>query len=336
MKKSDFSFDLPEALIAQRPPAVRAGSRLMWVDGKDEQRITSFGDVLDAFSGNEVLVLNDTRVVPARLNGKKETGGAVEVFFVERLTGKRFVAMLRGKKLAPGKRIILPNAEVEIIASRDGGLFECELRSELDLWGWLEETGTVPLPPYIKRSPEASDAERYQTVYADKPGAVAAPTAGLHFTNEILASLQQKGVQIATVTLHVGLGTFFPVRVENLDDHNMHAETFSVPPETRELLAGERPIVAVGTTVVRALESYALDPNAQRTKLFIRPGYSFRAVDGLITNFHLPESTLLMMICAFLGTDVTLSAYRRAVEEEMRFFSYGDAMVLRRPGGKWI
>ena len=336
MKRTDFTFELPPELIAQHPPSERTDSRLMWLDSVRDYRVSSFPDIVNAFRGDEVLVVNDTRVVPARFYGRKPTGGAVEVFFVQRLGQSEFKAMLRGKKLRVGTFIELTNATVELREQLDGGVFRCAFNSELDLWAWLETYGETPLPPYIKRDVTSDDAARYQTVYAKERGAVAAPTAGLHFTDEIMGALQDKGVTIASVTLHVGLGTFMPMRVESLRDHVMHHEHFAVPEETRQRLQSGRPIVAVGTTVVRALESYAQHPELTQTNLFIHPGYEFRLVDGLVTNFHLPESTLLMMICAFYGMENTLNAYRAAVKERMRFFSYGDAMLIRRPEGKWI
>ena len=336
MKRTDFTFELPPELIAQHPPSERTDSRLMWLDSVRDYRVSAFPDIVNAFRGDEVLVVNDTRVVPARFYGRKPTGGAVEVFFVQRLGQSEFKAMLRGKKLRVGTFIELPNATVELREQLDGGVFRCVFTSELDLWAWLETHGETPLPPYIKRDVTSDDAARYQTVYAKERGAVAAPTAGLHFTDEIMEALRDKGVTIASVTLHVGLGTFMPMRVESLHDHVMHHEHFTVPEETRQLLQSGRPIVAVGTTVVRALESYAQHPELTETNLFIHPGYVFRLVDGLVTNFHLPESTLLMMICAFYGMENTLNAYRAAVKERMRFFSYGDAMLIRRPEGKWI
>ena len=299
MKRSDFSFELPPELIAQHPPPNRGDSRLMWCEQKPSFEITAFQRIVEAFRGDEVLVVNDTRVVPARFFGHKESGGRVEVFFVERLDQHRIKAMLRGKRLKPGVKVVVPDALITLEEQLDGGVFGCHFESSIDLWAWLELHGETPLPPYIKRDVEDEDAERYQTTFARTNGAVAAPTAGLHFTPELLTQLTAKGVTIATVTLHVGLGTFMPMRVENLDEHVMHDERYEVPENTRTLLASNRPIVAVGTTVVRTLESYALAPNEERTRLFIKPGFEFKLVDGLLTNFHLPESTLLMMICAF-------------------------------------
>lgn len=336
MKRTDFSFDLPAELIAQQPASRRDGSRLMWLDATASYPITPFSRIVDAFEGGEVLVLNDTRVVPARFYGQKETGGRVEVFFVERQGPTHFKAMLRGKRLKVGSVVVLDGALVHLETRLDGGVFRCRFDSEQDLWAWLDVHGETPLPPYIKREVNPEDVTRYQTTFAKARGAVAAPTAGLHFTTELLAALEAKGVTIAMVTLHVGLGTFMPVRVDDLDEHVMHHERYDVPQETQALLRSGRPIVAVGTTVVRTLESYALNPDRDDTNLFIRPGFDFKMVDGLLTNFHLPESTLLMMICAMCGQAAVLDAYAAAVANEMRFFSYGDAMLIRRPEGRWI
>lgn len=365
MRRSDFNYDLPPELVAQRPATRRAGSRLLRV-GADAPTIGPFDSVLEAFSGDEVLVVNDTRVVPARVRGRKLTGGAVEVFVVEPLAGREVVALVRGKRLVPGTRMALPEATAELVARRGDGTVTLKLTLDStdasaptavtdavastgavattdavatsgasDIWAWLERVGEVPLPPYIDRAPDADDVSRYQTVFASHPGAVAAPTAGLHFTPELLDALRAKGVEVCTVTLHVGLGTFLPVRADDVAAHVMHAERFEVPPRTAAAVVSGRPVVAVGTTVVRALEAHALDADATRTDLFILPGFEFQVVDGLLTNFHLPESTLLMLVSAFAGRDRVLAAYRAAVAARMRFYSYGDAMLLRREGGRW-
>lgn len=314
-------------------------------DGDAPPTITLFAEVIGQFRGDEVLVLNDTRVVPARVRGQKRTGGAVEVFVVEPLPelskpGEplQVEALLRGKKLWPGSVLRLPGCDAVVMGPHGEGTFRVTLHGLnglADLWTWLDAVGEVPLPPYLERLPDADDRDRYQTVFAREPGAVAAPTAGLHLTDTLLDALRAKGVSVATLTLHVGLGTFLPVRVDDLDTHVMHSERFTVPAATRALLEAGRPVVAVGTTVVRALESFARDPSATATRIFIRPGFDFRIVDGLITNFHLPESTLLMLVSAFAGRERMLCAYRAAVEARLRFFSYGDAMLLRRPGGRW-
>lgn len=340
MLRSDFDFDLPDDLVAQRPPATRGGSRLMTVPLAGPPAITPFAAIVDRFRGDEVLVVNDTRVVPARLFGHKPTGGAVEVLVVEPLSRPgerplRIGAMVRGKRLKPGAVIELPGAEAELVARRGDGTVELRLSGVDDLWGWLDAAGRVPLPPYIRREPDADDRARYQTVFAREPGAVAAPTAGLHFTPALLDALRGKGVAVHSVTLHVGPGTFLPVRTDDVRHHTMHAERFAVPAETAAAVRGARPVIAVGTTVVRALEAHARDPETDRTDLFILPGFDFRVIDGLVTNFHLPQSTLLMLVAALAGRDRILAAYRRAVEARMRFYSYGDAMLLRREGGRW-
>ena len=298
--------------------------------------IAPFDSIIEAFTGDEVLVLNDTQVVPARVRGAKPTGGAVEVFFVEPLADGRALALVRGKRLKVGATVELPlGVRAELTRRRDDGTMEVALSGlEADLWTWLDRVGEVPLPPYIDRQPDAADAERYQTVYAAAPGAVAAPTAGLHFTPATLDALRAKGCAIHTLTLHVGLGTFLPVREDDLSAHRMHSERFSIPASTRRALETGRPVVAVGTTVVRALEADA-QAHAERTDIFITPGFEFRVVDGLLTNFHLPESTLLMLVSAFAGHSRVRAAYEHAVAERMRFYSYGDAMLLRREGGRW-
>ncbi|MCB9543401.1 MAG: tRNA preQ1(34) S-adenosylmethionine ribosyltransferase-isomerase QueA [Myxococcales bacterium] len=338
MLRSDFTFDLPDALIAQRPPAVRGESRLMTVPLDGPPAITPFAAIVDRFRGDEVLVLNDTRVVPARVLGHKASGGAVEVFVTEPIgapAARRVAAMVRGKRLRPGVELVLPGARAVIEARRDDGTVELTLHGIDDLWRWLETAGRVPLPPYIRRDADADDRDRYQTVFAREPGAVAAPTAGLHFTPALLDALRAKGVATHTLTLHVGLGTFLPVRDDDVSGHTMHAERFTVPPATAAAVASGRPVVAVGTTVVRALEAHARDPAADRTDLFILPGFDFRVVDGLLTNFHLPESTLLMLVSAFAGRERIRRAYAEAVAARMRFYSYGDAMLLRREDGRW-
>jgi len=348
MWRQDYRFELPESLIARRPPDVRGESRLMSLPASGgEPEIGPFAALVDAFRGDEVLVLNDTRVIPARVRGHKASGGAVELFVVGAagtahatdVAGSplRIEALLRGKRLGPGTRLTLPGATGTVIGPLGEGTFAVDLpfSDAADVFAWLEAVGEMPLPPYLDRAADEADRERYQTVFARTPGAVAAPTAGLHFTEPLLAALRARGVEIVTVTLHVGLGTFLPVRVDDLDTHVMHEERYDVPLPTRAALASGRPVVAVGTTVVRALESFARDPEARSTRIFIRPGFDFRIVDALVTNFHLPESTLLMLVGAFAGRERILDAYAQAVRAGMRFFSYGDAMLLRRPGGRW-
>ncbi len=334
VRRSDFHFDLPDDLVAQRPAERREGSRLMRVPLAGAPTIHSFESVVDAFRGDEVLVVNDTRVVPARVRGNKASGGAVEVFVVEPHTGGLVTAMVRGKRLKPGTRLVLPEANAELLNRRGDGTVVLRIDVD-DLWSWLDRVGEVPLPPYIQRAPDDHDAERYQTVFARARGAVAAPTAGLHFTPALLDALRDRGVAVHTLTLHVGLGTFLPVREDDVSAHVMHSERFHVPAPTAEAVTSGRPVVAVGTTVVRALEAHARDREATRTGLFILPGFDFRVVDGMLTNFHLPESTLLMLVSAFAGRDRVLSAYAAAVAARMRFYSYGDAMLLRREEGRW-
>jgi S-adenosylmethionine:tRNA ribosyltransferase-isomerase len=355
----DFDYELPDELVAQRPSERRGKSRLMALKPLGEPTFTSFESILDVFSGNEILVLNDTRVVPARLHGQKSSGGRVEVFFLEPLPGQRFLAMTKGR-LKPGNVVHLPLEASATLESRDKhgrGIFTIELSESFEslddgigdpatpIWAWLEEAGKLPLPPYIQREADEADLERYQTVFAKEPGAVAAPTAGLHFTEAMLGSLQAKGVTIAYVTLHVGPGTFLPVKADDIDEHVMHSERFSIPLRTQELIRSDQPIIAVGTTTVRALESFAQltedkpdlwgSEEQHSTDIFITPGYTWRVIDGLLTNFHLPQSTLLMLVSAFAGYERTRQAYQMAVKERLNFYSYGDASLFWRPNGRW-
>lgn len=348
MRRADFRFDLPEALIAQHPLAERAASRLLVLEGRTgalADRV--FAALPDLLTPRDLLVFNDTRVIPARLLGHKRSGGRVEVM-VERLNADGSAwALIRASK-APQSGAVLALGEggalsVEVL-HREEDLFlirPCDpdvntLDRTLDC---LERYGRIPLPPYIKRDPHTSDRERYQTVYAREPGAVAAPTAGLHFTAELLQTLEQCGVGKAFVTLHVGAGTFQPVRADCVRDHVMHAEFARVPAATVEAIARTRArggrVIAVGTTTVRSLETAAragaaLLPYAGLTDIFIYPGFEFKVVDAMVTNFHLPESTLLMLVSAFAGREAVLAAYRHAVAQRYRFFSYGDAMFLTR------
>ncbi|WP_269532808.1 tRNA preQ1(34) S-adenosylmethionine ribosyltransferase-isomerase QueA [Chitinimonas sp. BJYL2] len=341
MRLSDFDYHLPENLIAQFPPAERGGSRLLHLpaDGSLHDRL--FRDLPTLLRPGDLLVLNDTRVIKARLFGQKDSGGAVEAL-VERVISEceALVQIRASKSPKPGSRLLFgevggPQWVAEMLA-RQGEFFH--LRFDTPVLDVLEAAGRLPLPPYIEHTPDAADAERYQTVYARHPGAVAAPTAGLHFTDAMLAQLAVAGVSHARVTLHVGAGTFQPVRVDNVAEHRMHHERYRIPPETLAAInatraAGGR-VVAVGTTSLRALEAACLrgdfaEPEGD-TDIFITPGYTFRAVDALITNFHLPKSTLLMLVSAFAGHERMLTAYRHAVAQEYRFFSYGDAMLLER------
>ena len=338
MRRSDFNFELPEELIAQRPLPRRGASRLLYLDGPGggfEDRF--FADLPALLGPDDLLVVNDTRVIPARLYGRKDSGGRVEAL-LERVTGENqaLVQLKASKTPRDGTGLVFEGGARARVVGRVDGFFE--LRFDRPLAPYLERHGHVPLPPYIRRADAAEDRERYQTVYAANPGAVAAPTAGLHFDTAMLAELEARGVRRTAVTLHVGAGTFQPVRVDDLRDHQMHAEYLEVPAAAVAAVAETRArggrVVAVGTTVVRSLETAAaageLVPWRGESRLFIRPGYRFRVVDAMITNFHLPESTLLMLVCAFAGTESVLAAYRHAVASGYRFFSYGDAMFVTR------
>jgi S-adenosylmethionine:tRNA ribosyltransferase-isomerase len=340
--RRDYWFELPPGQIAQHPDARRDGARLLHLDGAmivDRQ----FADIVDVLPPASVVVVNDTRVIPARIRAVRPTGGAVELLFVEpdaAIAGAwRCLARAR-RPLREGQTLVAGDTTLTIVAARannerDDATIAVAIPG--DVLAFLDAHGEVPLPPYIDRPPTADDRDRYQTVYAAAPGAVAAPTAGLHFTGAMLATLADRGHAIAKLTLHVGLGTFSPVRADDVRDHRMHVERYVVPDATAALVASGRPVVAVGTTVVRALESaatgdhqIAAGPGA--TRLFVHPGagHRWRVVDQLITNFHLPESTLLMLVCAFAGTARVLAAYRHAVTAGYRFFSYGDAMLCSR------
>jgi S-adenosylmethionine:tRNA ribosyltransferase-isomerase len=336
MRRADFHFDLPPALIAQEPVAERSASRLLALDGADGSlRDLQFRDLPALLSPGDLLVFNDTRVVPARVFGRKASGGRIELLLERVLTPTTALLQARSSKvLLPGGRVGLPGGESATLLNRDGDLFRMEFScAVLD---FFERHGEMPLPPYIARAAESHDRERYQTVYARAPGAVAAPTAGLHFDAPLFAALEARGVQRAFVTLHVGAGTFQPVRVDDIATHVMHPEWAHVPEAVCAAAAAARAagarVVAVGTTVVRSLEAAAaggeLRPFTGDTRLFITPGYPFRAVDALVTNFHLPESTLLMLCAAFVGRERLLAAYRHAIAARYRFFSYGDAMFL--------
>ncbi|MDF9393771.1 MULTISPECIES: tRNA preQ1(34) S-adenosylmethionine ribosyltransferase-isomerase QueA [Methylococcus] len=344
MLKSEFHYELPTALIAQSPLPDRSASRLLCLEGatgalKDK----IFRDIETLLRPGDLLVFNDTRVLPARFFGRKETGGAVEIL-LERLLGERLLlAHVRASKAPkPGTRLVLEAGHRVGVVGREGDLFLLELAGEEPLQTVLERIGHMPLPPYITRPDTSVDLERYQTVYATRPGAVAAPTAGLHFDTVLLERLRGVGVDMARVTLHVGAGTFQPVRTENLEDHRMHAEYCEVGPDVIEAVERTRSrggrVIAVGTTSMRSLETAAsggrLQSFAGETRLFIKPGFRFNCVDALITNFHLPESTLLVLVCAFAGHRETLAAYRHAVAQAYRFFSYGDAMFVtpKEPG----
>lgn len=338
MNVSDFNFDLPDELIARYPLARRTASRLLTLDG-----VTGvighkhFADILDLLRPGDLLVFNDTRVIPARLFGKKETGGQVEIL-LERLTGEHeMLAHVKASKaLRPGQTIILEDGSRLVMRGREGALFDLVSESDEPLLMLLERIGHMPLPPYVDRPDESTDRERYQTVYAREAGAVAAPTAGLHFDDELLQELADRGIERTFITLHVGAGTFQPVRVDNIEEHVMHSEVVRVPQSAADAVNAARArggrVVAVGTTSVRSLESASqegvLCAFQGETDIFIHPGYRFQAVDALITNFHLPGSTLIMLVSAFAGYDHTMAAYRAAVDQKYRFFSYGDAMFI--------
>ena len=336
MKKSDFYFDLPEELIAQTPIPERDHSRLLHVDKRTgELQHRHFYNLPDYLHEGDCLVLNDSRVLPARLIGARPTGGSVELVLLRDLGEGRWECLSRpGRKTRPGQELLFGDGELHatVEAVTEGGNRIVQFHYEGIFLEVLERLGKMPLPPYIKE--ELADGERYQTVYSRELGSAAAPTAGLHFTKELLAQIAAKGVKICYVTLHVGLGTFRPVKEEEIEDHPMHAEFCIVPEETARIVtetkkAGGR-VIAVGTTSCRTLESFAnedgtLDPRSGWTSIFIYPGYRFKCIDALVTNFHLPESTLIMLVSALAGREIVLNAYKVAVEERYRFFSFGDA-----------
>lgn len=345
MRVADFSFELPEELIARYPKANRSASRLMTLNGNDGVRKDeTFTDLIDHVNAGDLLVFNNTRVIPARMFGQKASGGKLEVLVERLLDEHRVLAHIRcSKSPKPGSEIVLEGKVKATMVARHDALFELEFHGEQSVLSILDEVGHMPLPPYIDRPDEDSDRERYQTVYNEKPGAVAAPTAGLHFDDELMAQLKAKGVDFAFVTLHVGAGTFQPVKVDEIADHIMHAEYVEVPPsvvaQIEQTKASGGKVIAVGTTSVRSLESAAKIAAEQGksfsefygdTDIFITPGYEFKIVDALITNFHLSESTLLMLVSAFAGYDNIMAAYQHAVAQQYRFFSYGDAMLLTK------
>jgi len=340
MQRSDFNFDLPDSLIAQFPLAQRGDSRLLELVGSDGTiRDRSFNQLPQLLRAGDLLVFNDTRVIPARFYGRKmATGGSVEVLIERLLDAHRARAHVKASKSpGPGTLIAVEGGGTLEVTARHDTLFELVSR-ETELLSLMQQSGHIPLPPYITRADGELDLERYQTVYADRPGAVAAPTAGLHFDQSMLEMLAAMGVESTRITLHVGAGTFQPVRVDRLEAHVMHSEYLEVGADTcnkvRRTQARGGRVVAVGTTSVRSLETAASDgelkPFSGDTRLFIRPGYRFRCVDAMITNFHLPQSTLLMLVSAFAGHPQIMAAYRHAVAEGYRFFSYGDAMFLTR------
>jgi len=335
MRASDFRFELPSELIAQFPSETRRASRLLVMKGGGGYEDRQFGEFASLLDAGDLLVMNDTRVIKARLAARKATGGKVELLIERILDAHRVLAHVRASRSpGVGSRLVIDDRAEAVVCARRDDLFELELDHTIDVI--LEESGRVPLPPYIRREPERVDEERYQTVYAREDGAVAAPTAGLHFDEAMLEALGDAGVGISFITLQVGAGTFQPLRSDDVDAHVMHSEFARVSAEVCDRVAETRSrggrVVAVGTTSVRALESAAaagaLAPFEGETQLFIKPGYRFRAVDALLTNFHLPESTLLMLVCAFAGVERVLGAYQHAVTAGYRFFSYGDAMFV--------
>ncbi len=363
---SDFDFDLPPERIAQRPPTRRDAARMLLLDRQTgayaDRKFTEFPDLL---RGDELIVLNNSRVIPARLLGRRagvhadasgkqgsEDGeflsAPIEVLLLRQLEPDRWEALVRpGRKIPTGERILFPGAELEadVIGRGELVMRVLHFRSPGSVWAAIESIGHVPLPPYIRRNDEPEDRERYQTVFAERPGSVAAPTAGLHFTPEILARVRERGVAVCEVTLEVGLGTFQPIHAENLDDHRIHSEAYEITPETAAAISDARQsgkrILAVGTTVVRTLEDAARKaveagkapgavlPGRATADIFIRPGQDFALVDQMLTNFHLPRSTLLVLVAAFAGRDSILAAYRHAVNSGYRFYSYGDCMLIR-------
>ncbi len=340
MKKSDFHYILPEALIAQQPLSERTASRLLAMNRDTGELVNrQFSDLLDLIEADDLLVFNDTRVIPARLFGTKTTGGKIEILIERILDNHHALAHIRSSKSPKaGARIELDNGYFCEVEGRDNDLFQLHFDSEKSVLEILSEIGHIPLPPYIERADDENDFTRYQTVFGKNLGAVAAPTAGLHFDELMLEKIHAKGIQTAFVTLHVGSGTFQPVRVENLSEHIMHKEFFAVPQETvnavnKTKARGGR-VIAIGTTSVRALESASRSGSLQAgfgdTDLFILPSYEFKSVDVLLTNFHLPESTLLMLVAAFSRYEFVMHAYQHAIEQEYRFFSYGDAMWICR------
>ena len=339
MRTNDFNFDLPEHLIAQHPTPNRTASRLLMLNGQSGLlQDNLFAKLPDLLSAGDCLIFNDTRVIKARLFGQKLSGGSVEVLIERILNPHEAMAQIRASRaLKAGGRMLLGGEFTAEVLDRTDDMFHLKFHTELSVYGILERVGQLPLPPYITHAADITDETRYQTVYAKHDGAVAAPTAGLHFDDAMLASLRSIGVNIGFVTLHVGAGTFQPVRVNNIADHKMHSEHYTISQTTADLIAitqqNGRNVIAVGTTSLRALESAARHgtlAHAGETDIFITPGFQFKVVDKLITNFHLPKSTLLMLVSAFAGVDNIQLAYQHAIAQQYRFFSYGDAMLLTR------
>ena len=341
MRTSDFNFHLPEELIAQYPLEQRTASRLLHVKGNKLEDL-HFSNILDLITPEDLLIFNNTRVIPARLHGQKETGGKVEVLVERVLDEHHVLAHVRSSKSPkPGNKLQLEGIINAVMLDREGDLFKLKIEGKETALELLDAHGHMPLPPYIEREDDSDDQQRYQTVYAQHPGAVAAPTAGLHFDEALISKLKDKGVRSAFVTLHVGAGTFQPVRVDKIEDHHMHAEYIDVDQAVVEQIQQTKAqggrVIAVGTTSVRSLESAAMQGELEEfhgdSQIFIYPGYEFKVVDAMITNFHLPQSTLLMLVSAFAGYENMMSAYQHAVNQKYRFFSYGDAMFLEKSSG---
>ena len=336
MQLSEFDFDLPKSLIAQNPPKNRTDSRLLIAN--DSIIDTKFSNIAEFIKPGDLLVMNNTKVIPARLFGHKASGGKVEIMIERLLNATQVLAMIRASR-APkvGSEIILENGQRAEVLTKDDGFYTLSFATD-SLINLLEEVGHIPLPPYIERADDEQDLDRYQTVYAKHEGAVAAPTAGLHFDQSLLDSLRAQGVGLAFVTLHVGAGTFQPVKVDNIADHQMHSEYFEIDQTTVDQVLATKAnggrVIAVGTTAVRSLESAArggqISAAQEETDIFIYPGYEFQVVDMMITNFHLPKSSLLMLVSAFIGRERMMEIYDHAIDEQYRFFSYGDAMLLER------
>jgi len=338
LKLADFHYDLPKELIAQFPADQRSASRLLVLNRKTGTLADKkFIDIVDYLEPGDLLVMNNTRVIRARMFGQKQSGGRVEVLVERVLNNRECLAQIRASKSPKtGARLVLGDKYEIAVAGRDDAFFHLVVQSDVSVFDIMDDIGHMPLPPYIERDDKQTDAERYQTVYAQHEGAVAAPTAGLHFDDALLSRLSAKGIAQGFVTLHVGAGTFQPVRVDNIAEHKMHREWLDVPQETVDKILqtrdANRRVVAVGTTTVRSLETAALSGQLLayqgETDIFITPGFQFNVIDALITNFHLPESTLLMLVSAFAGYEQTLRAYQHAVQQQYRFFSYGDAMLI--------
>ncbi|MBN2790527.1 MAG: tRNA preQ1(34) S-adenosylmethionine ribosyltransferase-isomerase QueA [Candidatus Delongbacteria bacterium] len=341
LELSDYDYDLPKELIAQEPAEKRDSSRLLIVDRESNKVcMKNFTEIVDYFNKGDVLVINETKVIPARFYAKrKDTNAEIEIFLLREISERTWEVMVKpGRKVKLNIELLLPGNAICVVKSiTDTGTRIAEFKYDGDFIKYIYENGHVPLPPYIERESNVNDKERYQTVFANKPGAVAAPTAGLHFTDDLLMKIEEKGVKIAKIILHVGIGTFQPIKVKKIEDHRMHEEYYEVSKEAEVMInsakKNKNKIIALGTTSVRAIESVADDKGKihssnGETDIFIYPGYKFKAVDKLITNFHLPKSSLMLLVSAFSSVDLIKKAYKKAVKEKFRFFSYGDAMII--------